>query len=236
MYQHMRLYEFSGSMKVLLTGFVLSVMIVAAVAAAAFYHACEPLDGAPGISFTDVKVFAAGADQSVLEDVIENPARYGLANPTELDRNILRTWCQQGAPREKLGDVQRVLKGTYFDRASRRDNLKSYRQLAALAQDRPPLSPARFAVGTAVYLAIFSVAFLGLGVLFVRSSLFEKTKLFFVGATFFVALAGPVFLWMGRSRSGHLYGMLLSGLLLAVCLTVFALVALNDLWFRRPAS
>ncbi len=106
-----------------------------------------------------------------------------------------------------------------------------------LVPERPtPPSYAQLAAGTALYFAAVALAFLGLGAMFVNTSLFEKTKISFLAAAFGFAAACPVFLWLGMSDPNWLYAMLFSGLLLTGCLGVMALVSLYDLWFRRAAS
>ena len=91
-------------------------------------------------------------------------------------------------------------------------------------------------VGIALYLLLTSLVFLGLGVLFVRTSMFEKRKTFFVGSTFIMIAACPVMLWLAREHTTCIYLLLLSLLLLVVCFAVFALVALFDIWFRRTMT
>ena len=245
-YQHTRLYELSVSTKLLLTGFILAICTAGALGVAGFYHAHKDADGIPAISFKDVKISVSGAHRAVLERAADKPDDWGLGGTSTQDRETLKAWCRDGARRATFPEIKRILKDSYFDRdpgqesASEEQSLKNeneeYERIAALARPRHPLSSAELAAGITLYLAIMSLALLGLGVLFVRTSLFEKTKVFFVGATFVFAAACPVCLWLGRTGSSFLYLMLLSGLLLAVCFVVFALVTLYDLWLRRPVT
>lgn len=255
MYQHTRLYEFSVSIKLLLAGFILAVCAAGVMALAGLHYACKDLDGRPEISFKDVKRFIRGADLSVLEHAADNPKEYGLHSADRDDLRTLKDWCENDAPRAQLDTIRHILEDSEFDRAlgepdkkpdntmllvppplSDKQSNAEYRWLRALATRPAPLSNADLAAGIALYLAIVSLAFLGLGMLFVRTSMFEKRKVFFVGSTFALILACPIFLWLGRDHTTSIYLMLLSLLLLAVCFGVFALVALYDICFRRPAT
>ena len=75
-----------------------------------------------------------------------------------------------------------------------------------------------------------------LGMLFLRTSLFERKKIFFVMLAFLSSLVAPAaFLLSGRAAA-LLYISLLAGLVVLVCLAMFAMLALYDLWVRKPAS
>jgi len=245
-YQRSKLYEFSLSTKMLLTGFILTVCAAGVVGVVGFYHACKDADGREAISFEDVKMVVAGARRPVLERAAGDPAAYRLGHLEEPEREALLRWCREGASRSDLPNILRILKDSDLDRSrggdgsdaskSVKDLAQEYTETAALARCRRPLTRAQRAAVTVAYLAAVSVAFLGLGLMFVQTSLFERTKVFFVAATFvFVALC-PICLWVARRHRSFVYPMLLSALLLGVCLGVFALVALYDLWFRRPAA
>ncbi|MFH1732789.1 MAG: hypothetical protein ABIF82_14215 [Planctomycetota bacterium] len=255
MYQHTRLYEFSGSIKLVLTGFILAACAAAVMALAGLHYACKDLDGRPEISFKDIKWFIRGADASVLEHAADRPKEYGLRSADRDALQPLKDWSEKGAPRAELDTIRRILKDSELDRAVGERDKKAddtmllalptlpakefnaeYRRLKALAARPPPLSDAGLGVGIALYLAIVSLAFLGLGMLFARTSMFEKRKIFFVGNTFALILACPIFLWLARDYTTGVYLMLLSLLLLVVCFGVFALVALYDIWFRRTAT
>jgi len=254
-YQHTRLYEFSGSIKLLLTGFILAICAAGVMALAGLHYACKDLDGRPEISFKDIKQFIRGADASVLEHAAERPKEHGLRSADRDDLETLKDWCENGAPRAELDIIRHILKDSELDRAAGAPDKKAddtmlltvptlpakefnaeYRRLKALATRPAPLSNAGLGAGIALYLAIVSLAFLGLGMLFVRTSMFEKRKVFFVGSTFALILACPIFLWLGRHHTTGIYLMLLSLLLLVLCFGVFALVALYDIWFRRTAT
>jgi len=254
-YQHTRLYEFSGSIKLLLTGFILAVCAAGVMALAGLHYASKDLDGRPEISFKDIKRFIRGADASVLEHAANRPKEYGLRSADSDGLQTLKDWCENDAPRAELDTIRHILRDSEFDHAlgeldkkagdtmllmppalSDKDFNVEYRRLKALATRPEPLSNADLGAGIALYLAIVSLAFLGLGLLFVRTSMFEKRKVFFVGSTFALILACPIFLWLGRDHTTNIYLMLLSLLLLVVCFGVFALVALYDLWFRRTVT
>ena len=232
MYQHMRLYEFSVSTKLVLTGFVLAVLAAVFLGLGGLYHVCRDADGDPAISFGDVRIFACGAEHSALEVAADRPDEYGLSGATPLHLELLRAWYENGAPRSDLGQMRRILKGSVFEEAAAR----GYQDLKPLAARPRGLSGAQLATGSALYLALTALVFLCLGMLFVRTSLFEKTKVLFVAATFAAAMACPLLLWIGTRNPAFLYAMLLCGLLLAVGGGVVALVALYDLWFRRPLT
>lgn len=229
MYQRAKLYELSVSIKLLLTGFIVAICAAGALGVAAFYHACKDADGNPAISFNDVRISIHGAGRSVLQAAADDPEEFGLASISDDDLERLSTWCRNGAPRGDFAEIARILQDSQLGK-------REYQGLAALARRHEPISRVHRAAGTALYLAIVSLAFLGLGLMFVRTSLFEKTKVFFVSATFGFAVACPVCLWLARRRAVFIYPMLLSGLLLAVCFLVLGLVALYDIWFRRPMA
>ena len=246
MFQRTKLYESSLSMKVLLTGFIVAVCMAALMGLSAFLYACRNVDGDPAISFDDVEIFLRGADRSILEAAADAPKEWGLVSASEQDLARLTKWCQDGAPRSDMLEISRILTGSRFDlpgrrgfsstpKSDRRLN-RRYKRLLSLATRQEKLSPVQLTTGTAIYLAIMSLAFLGLGLMFVRTSLFEKTKVFFISATFIFAVACPTLLWLARRHTAYIYAMLLSALLLVVCLGVLALVALYDIWFRRPVT
>jgi len=244
-YQQLRLYEFSPSMKLLLTGFIVAVCLSLALALAAAYHVIQNADGEPGVQFRDIEMLVCGTDLSVLERAASEPDRYGLATAKAEDLTELKEWCQAGASRERLERVRQILKDSSFDRRpgqddeSRRDTKRlnrEYRRLASLATCHERLQVSGLAMGTALYLSVVGLAFLGLGLMFVRTSLFEKTKIFFVTSTFLMLIAVPACLWLARRHPPFLYPMLLGALLLGLGLSVFALVALFDIWFRRPVT
>ncbi len=254
MYQHMRLYELSASTKVLLTGFILVIAAAGVVALASLYYVCKDVDGKPGISFDDIHTSIRGASTSILEDAVAHPEAHGLGGVSKGDLRTLKAWCEGGGPWSDFKEVHRILSDSDFGRtrATRRDPDKvgpdkptalsdeklnrKYRRLRALARRRPPLSDQQLTVGIALYLLLTSLVFLGLGVLFVRTSMFEKRKTFFVGSTFIMIAACPVMLWLAREHTTCIYLLLLSLLLLVVCFAVFALVALFDIWFRRTMT
>ena len=255
MYQHTRLYEFSGSIKLLLTGFILAVCAAGVMTLVGLHFACKDLDGRREISFKDIKWFVRGADASVLERAADHPNEHGLHSADRDELQTLKDWCENGAPRAGLDTIRHILKDSELDRAAGEASKKAddtmlltvptlpakelnaeYRRLKALATRPAPLSNADLGIGIALYLAIVSLAFLGLGMLFVRTSIFEKRKIFFVASTFALILASPIFLWLGRDHTTSIYIMLLSLLLLVVCFGVFALVALYDIWFRRTVT
>lgn len=232
MYQHMRLHEFSVSMRMLLTGFILAICGAGAFGVAEVYQFCRNLDGKSAISLRDLEIYACGAELSPLEEAAASPQKSGLGGAGKLDIERIKEWCRNGAPRAELAGIQRILKGSIYERAANR----GYDAVAPLAGRRHRLSSLEMVRGTTVYLLVVSLAFLGLGLMFLRTSLFEKTKVFFVSSTFVVAVACPLFLWLGRRHSGWLYPMLFSALLLVVCFGVLALVALFDLWCRRAVT
>ncbi len=175
----------------------------------------------------------------------ENPRDYEIVMPPRPGQlNRLKEWARDGAPREGLDAVLDLLAGSKLDfRADVPDEEKTiadrqeeYRRTAALAVVQQPVSPAALAGGTAVYLVFIALAFGGLGLMFVQSSLFERTKVLFISTTFGMAAACPVCLWLARSNSVWIYPLLLFILLLSVGLAVLALVAVYDLWFRQPAT
>jgi hypothetical protein len=249
-YQHTKLYEFSVSMKLLLSGTIVAVCVAVVLAVFGLYHACRQADGDPGISFHDIKRTVCGARRSVLEQALDHPERNGLGSAKPDDLEFLRTWRKAGAPRTDFPRVAAVLEGSRLlpawnqieadasgaeEKRLGRENA-AYDRVVALAHRPRMLSNAQLGTGTALYVAIMALVLLALGLMFVRSSLFEKTKLFFVVSTFALVAAAPLFLWLGRTRTTFLYLMLLAGLLLVVCLGVLALVALYDLWVRKPAA
>jgi len=245
-FQRTKLYESSLSMKVLLTGFIIVACAAALMAVGAAVYACRDVDGNPGISFDDVETLIRGSDRSILEVAADAPKEWGLVSASEQDLERLKAWCQQGAPRSDLLEISRILTGSKFDlpgwrslgetpKSSRHLNQR-YKRLLSLATRHERLPPLQLTTGTAIYLAIISLIFLGLGLMFVRTSLFEKTKVFFISMTFIFAVSCPTLLWLGRRHTAYIYAMLLAGLLLAVCLGVLALVALYDIWFRRPVT
>ena len=242
MYQHTRLYELSVSTKMLLTGFILTICTAAALGVVAFQQFAQGADGDPALSLRDIRLVTCGSEKAILEAAADAPSEFGLENMDAAKAKTLRDWCHDGAPLDGAENVMGIIEGSSFDRppglysADGTVLPEAYSRIAALARPSEAISAAQLATGTALYLAIVSLAFLGMGLMVVRTSLFERTKVFFVGATFAVAAACPLCLWLGRGLPEFLYLMLLSGLLLAVCLGVFALVALSDLWFRRPAT
>ncbi len=235
MYQHMRLYEFSMSMKLLLTGFILAICAAGALGIAAFYHWCRDADGNPAISFEDIRIVTCGAECSVLEKAADRPEEFSLGDVSGLDLELLKEWCRAGAPRKSFPEIAAILKDSAFDRYASGGE-QAYSRLASLARHYHPLSSLQLATGTMFYLSVVSVAVLGMGLLFLRTSLFEKTKVFFVSSTFAVVVACPISVWLAEVHAVFLYLMLLSALLLVVCLGVFAVVALNDIWFRRTVT
>ena len=254
-YQQMRLYEFSGSMKLLLTGFILAACAAVVVALAGFYFVCKDADGRPDISFRDLKIFIRGAKVSVLEYAADHPRERGLGSASRDDLSQLKQWCQDGAPRRVFLTVRGILTNSVYDLSSRRarkgtdgDGLPvalaiagdefdaEYARIKELARRRDPISDVELSVGIALYLSVISLVFLGLGMLFVRTSMFEKRKIFFVGSTFAIIAACPIFLLLAREHTTSIYLLLLSLLLMIVCFGVFALVSLFDIWFRRTVT
>ena len=246
MYQHTRLHELSLSTKVLLTGFILTVCAAGTLGLVAFHHACKDVDGEPTVSFKDLRIAVCGARQAVLERAVMRPDNFGLGGASTAELEKLKAWCDAGAPRRDFEDIARILKGSPYavqsaadsaDPASAEAHLdREYRRVARLAVRPQPLSTAEVSTGMMLYFAIAALTSLGLGILFVSTSLFEKTKIFFLTATFGFAVACPLFLWLGMGDPSWLYAMLLSGLLLGVCIGVMALVSLYDIWFRRAPS
>jgi len=257
MYQNMRLYEFSGSIKLLLTGFILAVCAAGLAGLAGLYSACKDADGDPNISFRDIKIFIRGAKASVLENAAEHPKDYGLGNVPKGERADGKEWCQNDAPFGGFRKIRRILKDTPYGRSARRRHRHpdshvekpgelaepsdeelndEYRSIRPLARLREPISALQLSVGAALYLSVASLVFLGLGMLFVRTSMFEKRKMFFVSSTFAIIAACPVFLYLALEHVTSLYLLLLSLLLLVVCFGVFALVSLFDIWFRRTVT
>ena len=247
MYQHMRLYESSGSQKLLLTAFVLSICAAGILGLAGLYYACKGGDGRPGISFQDIQTFVQGARRSVLERAVSRPDEYGLKAVPRAQLQKLRDWCRKGAPRDEFPAMWEILKDSDYVRSrgaaagpatgvSEEDINREYDRICALARRPKPLSDTELSVGIALYLSLTAFALLGLGMLFVRTSMFEKRKTFFVGSAFILIAACPICLWLARQHTSCVYLFLLSMLLLVVCFGVFALVALFDIWFRRPVT
>jgi hypothetical protein len=244
MLQHTKLYEFTVSMKLLLTGFTLTVCAAGLLAFAGLYHACKDADGDPAISFDDIRIFICGAESSPLERAAANPAAYGLADATSDDLARLRAWSRNKAPRSEFDAIRRILAGSTFDtggeglRKELDDNgarTDRYERIALLTR-RYGLSTAELTGGIALYLALVGLVCLGLGTMFVRTSLFERTKTFLVTSTFILVAAAPAFLLLAAGNPVHVYFLLLAVFLLAVCIGVTALVVIYDLWFRRPAT
>ena len=251
----MRLYESSGSMKVLLTGFILAACAAGIVALAGFYFVCKDADGNPNISFRDLKIFIRGAKVSVLERAAHRPGEHGLGSASPHELQVLTMWCEEGAPRRDFEHIRLILKNSIYDHATRRGRKGTasegppgaaeatdeefdaeYARIKKLAHRRAPLSDAELGIGIAVYLSVVSLLFLGLGMLFVRTSMFEKRKIFFVGSASVIIAACPIFLFLAREHTTSIYLLLLSLLLLTVCFGVFALVSLFDIWFRRTVT
>ncbi len=254
-YQQMRLYEFSGSMRLLLTGFILAACAAGIIALAGFYFVCKDADGQPGISFRDLKIFIRGAKMSVLEQAADRPEEHGLGNASPYEIQVLKTWCESGAPVSDFESIRLILKNSRYDLAARRGRKGTppeeppvpteetdeefeaeYARIKELARRRDPISDGALGIGIALYLSIVSLVFLGLGMLFVRTSMFEKRKIFFVGCTSVIIAACPAFLYLAREHTTSVYLLLLSLLLLTVCFGVFALVSLFDIWFRRTVT
>lgn len=250
MYQQMRLYEFSSSMKLLLTGFILAACAAGIVALTGLYCACKDADGNPDISFRDLKIFIRGAKVSVLEYAADRPGEYGLGGASAFELRELKEWCRNGAPLRDFKSIRSTLKNSVYDLSAGRsprgkdggeppaeeDFDAAYARISKLARRREPISDVGLSIGVAVYLSVISLVFLGLGMLFARTSMFEKRKIFFVSSTFAIIAACPIFLWLARQHTPSIYLLLLSLLLLVVCFGVFALVALFDLWFRRTVT
>ncbi|MFO7900728.1 MAG: hypothetical protein R6V58_16915 [Planctomycetota bacterium] len=245
LYQRTRLYELATSTKLLFTGFVVMICVGLLLAVAAAYQACKDADGHPTISVRDLHITIGGSRRPVLVRAAEDPSAYRIGMPLGAGRREkLKDWCRRGAPRADLDEILGILEGSELDFASAPsdraktvgERQEAYRRTAALARAQPPMSQAAAAAGIGLYLFLVSVAFAGLGLMFVQSSLFERTKIFFISSTFAMAAACPIFLWLARAHSVYVYPMLLAGLLVVVGLGVFALVAVYDLWFRRPAT
>jgi len=235
----------SVSSKLLLTGFIVLVCAVWLVGLGALYHGCKGADGLSPISISDIRIRLSGADEPVLALAAENPQDYEIVTPPrpgELDK--LKEWAREGAPREGLDAVLDLLAGSKLDvrtdvpdeEKTIADRQEEYRRTAALAEVQQPISPAALGGGTAVYLVFIALAFGGLGLMFVQSSLFERTKVLFISGTFGMAAACPICLWLARANPIWVYPLLLFTLLLSVGLAVLALVAVYDLWFREPAT
>lgn len=251
----MRLYEFSGSMKLLLTSFILAACAAGLVALGGLYFVCKDADGRPDISFRDIEIIIRGAKTSVLEYAADHASEHGLGSASRDDLDQLKQWCQDGAPRRDFLPIRGILAKSDYDLSARRarkgavgDEMPpalaiageefdaEYVRIKELARRRAPISDGELSIGIALYLAIVSLVFLGLGMLFVRTSMFEKRKVFFVACTSVIIAGCPTFLFLAREHTTNLYLLLLSLLLLTVCFAVFALVSLFDLWFRRTVT
>jgi hypothetical protein len=233
----MKLYEYSVSTKLLLTGFIALVCVVGVLALFATYDLCRGADGSyDSFSIDDIHVTIGGSDTPVLMQAADNPGTFGLesAGPDELTR--LRTWCADGAPYKNMPEIVDILQNSGLELPFRGTSNEQYEWLRSLAMCHDRLSGGRLMAGVGLYLALVSLAFLGLGLMFVRTSLFEKTKVLVVSAAFAFAVLVPACLWRARTHPVMVYPMLLAGLLLALCFVVFALVALTDIWFRRPIT
>ncbi|MFW6158307.1 MAG: hypothetical protein ACOC8E_03005 [Planctomycetota bacterium] len=229
----------------LFTAFVVMTCVGLLLAVSALYQACKEADGHPTISVRDLHITIAGSRRPVLVRAAEEPRAYRIVVPLRpREREKLKDWCRRGAPREDLDEILGILEGSELDFSANppgramtiTERQEAYRRTAALARTQPPMPQATAAAGTGLYLFLVSIAFVGLGLMFVQSSLFERTKIFFISSTFAMAAACPIFLWLARAHAVYVYPMLLAGLLLVVGLGVFALVAVYDLWFRRPAT
>jgi hypothetical protein len=254
-YQQMRLYEFSGSMKLLLTGFILAACAAVVFSLAGVYFVCKGADGRPQISFRDIEDFIRGTKVSVLEYAADNPKKHGLGSASKAELDQLKQWCEDGAPRREFLTVRGILTNSVYDVSSRLERKGTdgerqpvalaiagkkfdaeYARIKKLARRRAPISDAELSIGIALYLSVTSLVFLGLGMLFVRTSMFEKRKVFFVGSAFAIIAACPGFLFLSREHTTSIYLLLLSLLLLTVCFGVFAIVSLFDIWFRRTVT
>jgi hypothetical protein len=244
LYQHQKLYEMTVSMKLLVTAFVVVTGAMGVFAVVAGHAACRDADGDPdGISFRDVQYSIRGSEASALEAATETGA--ALERLPADDLATLQTWCRNRAPRAALPRILEILQGTRFDPLppgstaellSQEQLDRAYRQLATLARRPRALSQLELAWGTTLYFAVALVAFFGLGLLFTQTSLFQKTKVTMLTASFLLLIASPAFLWLAREDAIFVYPLLLSGLLLLVSLAVFAVVGLYDLWIRRPVA
>lgn len=237
MFQRTHLFEHPLSLKILLTSFIVFACLAAFSALCAFYYAFGHADGEPGVSFADIEKTVFGSETSPLNLALLNPHRYGLGGVKATDLELLRLWCERGAPHAGFGNVARILKGSAFDRrVGSTFLLDEYSRVRALALSVPPMTAATKAQVISVYFCLAGFFMLILGMLFLRTSLFERKKIFFVMLAFLSSLVAPAaFLLSGRAAA-LLYISLLAGLVVLVCLAMFAMLALYDLWVRKPAS
>jgi hypothetical protein len=232
--QHMKLYEFSVSMKLLLTGFIILTCVAGVLALLAAHDYCRGADGNYGsFSIEDIHITLGGSDTPILLAAVERPDQFGLGGVSPDNLAKLRVWCEAGAPFRDFEEMRNIIRHSGLDLPSRSTPNRQYAWLRSLALRHDRLSSGALMGTIGLYGTLVGLVFLGLGMMFVRSSLFEKTKVFVVSSAFAFAVLLPVFLWQARDQIVFVYLMLLSLLLLVLCFAVFALVSLTDIWFRR---